>query len=253
MEKRTNELGSEPRRWVSEILVRAHVSRRHFARLFLAGAAASSVESLHTLGEAKVVQLERAVVRFVAPEIGGVATPEFIFERELSFEARLEALADVGYEARAAEAYRERHVVVALERHIAETLLARLPIDPEPPGAALERQTRAARVQLIQAVGGPTALANAERLEGISVSELARILRRRARASLYLDQMVAPMLEPTNSELRAAHRAAPESLRSQPFASVVESVRRWYVGRRLAASASAFYQNARSRLQVTFL
>ncbi len=253
MKKQTNDLGSGPSRCVSGILAGAQLQRRQFARLFLALAAAGSVESFSRISEAKIVQLERAVVRFAAPEIGGLATPEFIFERELSFEARLEALADVGFEARAAEAYRERHVVVALERHIAETLLARLPIDPEPTEAVLDRQTRAARVQLIQAVGGPRSLANAELAEGMSVSELARILRRRARASLYLDQMVAPMLEPSNSELRAAHRAAPLPLRSQPFANVVESVRRWYVGRRLAASASAFYQNARSRLQVTFL
>lgn len=197
--------------------------------------------------------LDRAVVRFVAPEIGGVTTPEFIFERELSFEARLEALEDVSYQARHLLPYRERHVVVAMERHIAETLLARLPIDPEPSRERMERQSRAARVQLIQAVGGPGSLAGAELAEGISVSELARILRRRARASLYLHHMVAPMLEPRSSELRAAHRAAPEPLRSQPFDAVAEYVRRWYVSRRLAASASAFFQNARSRLQVVLL
>ena len=37
-------------------------------------------------------RIDRAVVRFVASETGGVRSPRFIFERELAFEARLEAL-----------------------------------------------------------------------------------------------------------------------------------------------------------------
>ena len=41
---------------------------------------------------AEPVLVDRAVVRFEAPETGGARHPRFVFERELSFEARLEAL-----------------------------------------------------------------------------------------------------------------------------------------------------------------
>ena len=43
---------------------------------------------------AQEVPLDRVVVRFIAPETGGMRSPRFIFERVLAFEARLEALAD---------------------------------------------------------------------------------------------------------------------------------------------------------------
>ncbi|HEY3595246.1 MAG TPA: hypothetical protein VGL13_15275, partial [Polyangiaceae bacterium] len=71
------------------------------------------------------------MVRFDAPESGGQAHPQFIFERELAFEARLEALADQGRADRS-RPYIERHVRAALERHVAEELLAHLAMDPEP-------------------------------------------------------------------------------------------------------------------------
>lgn len=229
------------------------IPRRGLIRAALAGTAAVSLAAWASFCSAQSLSLDRVRVRFMAPEIGGVAAPEFIFERELSFEARLEALEDSGFVVRPEQPYRERHVLVAMERHIAETLLARLPIDPEPSREALAQQTRAAGVQLSQAVGGSSQLVAAELAEGVSVAELARILRRRARASLYLHYMVAPMLAPSRSELRAAHRSAPEHWRSQPFTLVEEPVRRWYVGRRLASSASAFFQNARSRLHVVLL
>ncbi|MDX2052513.1 MAG: hypothetical protein SFV15_08990 [Polyangiaceae bacterium] len=229
------------------------LSRRGLIRYSLSGASALGIAGIARVAHADLLNLDRAVVRFTAPEIGGVASPEFIFERELSFEARIEALEDPGFEVHLGQPYRERHIVVAMERHIAETLLARLPIDPEPTALELAQQTKAARVQLVQALGGPGALASAELAEGISAAEVARLLRRRARASLYLHRMVAPMLEPERSELLSAHRSAPEPLRNQPFEQVKEAVRRWYIGRRLAASASAFFQNARSRLQVRFL
>ena len=54
------------------------------AALAAAAAPARADESPGTL-------VDRVVVRWYAPELGGVAKPQFIFERELSFEARLEA------------------------------------------------------------------------------------------------------------------------------------------------------------------
>ncbi len=42
------------------------------------------------------VVADRAVVRFLSPETGGVAHPRFVLERTLALEARLEAMAETG-------------------------------------------------------------------------------------------------------------------------------------------------------------
>lgn len=202
--------------------------------------------------EAPVV-LDRAVVRFVAPETGGVRSPRFVFERVLAFEARLESLADPDRAAEETVPYRERHVRAALERHIAEELLASLRIDPEPSARDLARQTEAARQILYQRAGGTAAVAKAAEAEGIDDREILRIARRQARASLYLDRMVAPMLAPSDAELANLHRTAATPFKDLPLARAKAPLRRWYVSRRLSAALQAFFQNARSRIEVTLL
>ncbi len=199
---------------------------------------------------AQEVPLDRVVVRFVAPETGGVRSPRFIFERVLAFEARLEALTDPDRSQASELPYRERHVRAALERHVAETLLAALRIDPEPSAKELARQTEAARLLLYQQAGGALAVQQAAVAEGMDEREILRILRRRARASLYLDRMVAPMLAPSRAELQALHRTAQTPFRDRPFDEIEPALRRWYVGQRLAQALGSFYQNARSRLEV---
>ena len=200
---------------------------------------------------AEPITLERAVVRFYAPETGGVERPRFIYERRLAFEARLEALADQGRSGE--EAYRERHVSAALERHISEVLLASLRIEPEPTESAMARQVELARKLMSDRVGGDDALLEAQRAEGISNAELSGILRRQARASLYLDRMVAPMLRPSDAELEAIQRSAPAALQNEPFLRVRPLLLRWYVSKRLASAMSSFFQEARSRVTVTLL
>jgi hypothetical protein len=68
--------------------------------------------------------LDRAVVRFYAPETGGTAHPRFVDQRTLAFEARLESMAErpegIG------DAYQDRHVRAALEHHVGEDMLASL-------------------------------------------------------------------------------------------------------------------------------
>src|SRR5688500_9517711 len=97
--------------------------------------------------------IDRTVVRFTAPETGGNASPRFIFERVLAFEARLEALADPGYREAKLAPYSETHVRSAMERHIAETLLASLSIDPKPSSSTIEAQMNLARAMLTNQVG----------------------------------------------------------------------------------------------------
>src|SRR6185295_2372109 len=99
--------------------------------------------------------------------------------------------------------YRERHVAAALERHVAETLLANLRIEPEPTATEVHAQTEAARRLVEARAGGAPALAAAAHAEGLGERELLALFQRQARASLYLDRMVAPMLAPSDAELRA--------------------------------------------------
>lgn len=199
------------------------------------------------------VVLDRVVVRFTAPELGGARSPRFIFQRVLAFEARLEALADPDRIPGDKRPYRDRHVRAALERHITETLLAASHIDPEPTDAELTRQTRAARLMLLQRIGGEQALEHAARAEGIDNGEILSILRRRARASLYLDRMVTPMLSPSVAELRNIQRTVHTPFKNQPFDQIEAALRRWYVSRRLSAALASYYQNARSRVDVTII
>jgi hypothetical protein len=202
--------------------------------------------------EARLV--DRAVVRFVASETGGLRSPQFILARMLAFEARLEALSEAHRTlSDRRRPYLEHHVRAAMERHIAETLLASLAIDPEPSPRELDRQAVAAERMLVQRVGGASALEGAAGAEGIDRREVYEMLRRRARASLYLDRMVAPMLVPSTAELKRVQLVAPEPLRSRPFMESRLAVERWYVARQLAAAVTSYYQSARSRVRVTLL
>jgi len=194
--------------------------------------------------------IDRVVVRFTAPETGGVASPRFIFERELGFEARLEALADAGYAISAATPYLDRHVRSALERHMAETLLQSLEITPEPSAGDLQVRMRSARLALIEQVGGEGALAELLRAESLDPGELDSLLVRRARASLYLDRMVATMLTPSDTELRIIHRTTRTPFSAQPYEVIAPLLARWYVAQRLNAAVRAFYEGARSRIKV---
>ncbi len=199
------------------------------------------------------VPLDRAVVRFVAPETGGVRSPRFVLERVLAFEARIESLSDPDRAPGETRPYRERHVRSALERHMAEELLASLRMDPEPTQPELARQTEAARQILHQRVGGAERLLEAAAQEGIDEREILRLLRRQARASLYLDRMVAPMLRPSDAELRNLHRTVNTPFKQLPFESARGPMHRWYVTRRMSEALQHFYQNARSRIEVTVL
>ena len=222
-------------------------------RLVLAwGAFALTAVGAPLLASSAAVDIDRTAVRFDAPETGGSAHPRFIFERELAFEARVEALADSDRTERKS-AFLDRHVRSALERHIAEELLAHLPMDPAPEPAEIARQVVAARAILEQRVGGEAELAKVARTEGLAPPEVDRLVLREARASLYLDRMVAPMLEPSDAELREVHRSTTNPFRGQRFDEIADPLRRWYVSQRLEGALGAFYQNARARVHVVIL
>jgi hypothetical protein len=202
---------------------------------------------------AEPVPVDRAVVRFVAPETGGARHPRFVFERELAFEARLEALSDPDRGSLGDTPYLDRHVAAALDRHIAETILATLRIEPEPTAAELEHQAQLAHRMLSERAGGEDAIDEARRAEGLSERELGRLFSQKARASLYLDRMVTPMLQPSEAELRSVHKSTSTPFSNAPFDTIRPALLRWYVSRRLNAALASFFENARSRIEVTVL
>jgi len=183
-----------------------------------------------------------------APETGGPAKPQFIFERELAFEARLESLADPDPEP---GPYHDRHVRAALDRHIAENLLAALPILPPPDPKVVAQRTETARGILEQRVHGRANIVAAAAAEGIGADEIEGIFVREARASLYLDRMIAPMLAPSEPELRDLWRTGATPFKDEPFDTIKPALVRWYVGQRLGQATEAYFQNARSRVVIS--
>lgn len=196
--------------------------------------------------------MDRAVVRFSAPEGGGRERPYFIYQRELAFEARLVALADSSHRKKSIP-YRRHHVQQALERHVAETLLAALTIDPAPTEDQVADQIAAARKMVIDEVGGERRFLQAARAEGMGSLEARRYFRRRALASLYLHAMVTPMLSPSTLELRRVHRRGEGPLPHEPFDKAEPALRRWYVAQSLRTAVETYYQNARARVRLSFL
>jgi hypothetical protein len=199
------------------------------------------------------VLADRAVVVFTAPELGGNAYPRFIWQRELAFLARIEALGDSSFQPTSSEPFLDRHVRAALERAVAEMMLESLDIDPTPTADELKRRAVGARLVVIERVGSPAALTEAATHEGIADVELWRIFQRQARASLYLDRMVTPMLEPSTAELRSLHQGTATPFSNRPFEEVQNGLRRWYIGQRLAGVLAAFYETARGRIHLQVL
>src|SRR6185436_18566679 len=111
----------------------------------------------------------------------------------------------------------------------------------------------AARASLEQRVHGRDRLISAAAAEGLSSDELDALLRRQARASLYLDRMVAPMLEPGELELRDLLRTGTTPFKDQPFEKVAAALARWYVGVRLSQALETYFQNARSRIAMSVM
>ena len=89
--------------------------------------------------------------------------------------------------------------------------------------------------------------------EGMGASELLRIFRRQARASLYIDRMITPMLRPSRAELETLHRSAETPFRGQPFRQAEPLLRNWYISRRLSLALQNFFQNVRARVHISLL
>jgi hypothetical protein len=199
---------------------------------------------------ADALTVDRVVVRFTAPEIGGAKRPRFIYERVLSFEARLEALADVTFAPTQELPYRDVHLRSALERHVAETILESLQVVPALSTEEIQERVQAARVSEAMRVGGAQALSAAAREDGLEPREVLRVMQRKARASLYLDRMVAPMLQPSAAELQSLHQSGRTPFSRDPYEVIEEELERWYVARKLREAVLSYYEGARARVEL---
>ena len=216
--------------------------------LFAVPAAAQSPAADEPIG---VEQIDRVAVRWHARATGGVASPQFITARELAFEARIEAISE-GY-GKTGQPFNEKHVRAALQRHITEAILARLPVEPTPTPTQVGTYAEAARVLIEERVGGRQVLNDAASAEGLEAAELNAYLRRRARAGWYLDKTIAPMLKPTELDLRAALQAGESDFTGKRFEDVEELLRNWYISTRLATALDQYFRTIRSRVSVSVI
>ncbi len=202
------------------------------------------------------VVVDRVVVRFFAPEIGGTAHPRFIGERTLAFEARLAAMAErpdgIG------EGYDERHVREALEHHVAEAILASLARKLVAGSAPGKRPSEAelARIRqdlgnaFVERLGGRARVDAAAAAEQLDSEDVDGMLHRQALTAWYIDRAITPILQPTEERLREVFRTTAHPFRGQPFEQARPGLQRWFVIERVRASESAFLQAARARLTV---
>jgi hypothetical protein len=201
--------------------------------------------------------LDRTVVRFYAPETGGTANPRFIEERTLAFEARLELMAERADAADGA-AYQERHVRAALEHHVAEEILATLahklvaesPASKRPGLDEIKRVQQEMTAALLERLGGRPRVDVAAQAEQLDSPDVDALFDRAGLAAWYLDRVVAPILQPSDEQLREVFRTSAHPFRGQPFDQVRTALRRWFVLERVRVAESAFLQAARARTRI---
>ena len=211
-----------------------------------AGLAATSTPVAHATG--KRITFDRAAVRFTAPETGGSSSPRFLFDRQVAFLVRVEALMEDG---QLSDDYIDRHLRPTVERHIAEQLLAALQVRSEEP-PRLPDLVAGARRDLEEQIGAErfTACLAAE---GITDGELEMMLRDRARAMTYVDREVTPLLQPSESELYAAFRSAVHPYRAAKYEAVRAKFLRWYVLTRFRTLTLDYLQGVKSRTTIVYL
>jgi hypothetical protein len=108
-----------------------------------------------------------------------------------------------------------------------------------------------ARADLAERVGGPPALGEAMKAEGIAEAELTAFLFDEVRASYYVDKAVVPILAVSEDALREAYRRSAHPFRGKKFEDVRLPIRRWLVTERLRAAEIEFLQGARARIRTT--
>ncbi len=214
--------------------------------LALLSSFASPAKSAHAEEESVV---DAVAVRFFAPETGGAARPRFVSQRELAFEARIYARLE-GEEDGALD---DRHYRGALERRVAEQILAEIPGERNIPREEVVRIGRELFSVLVARMGGEAAFTKMTRAEGITPPEVTAMVERRARAALYVDRALTPLLNPSESQLRDLHRLGQHPYKSAKFEDVRRELRYWMVDERLRLAELSFLQSARTRITIAYV
>jgi hypothetical protein len=198
--------------------------------------------------------IDRAVVRFYAPELGGTLQPRFVGERLLAFEARLEAMAESpdgigdGYDEERVRMALDHHVSAEVAATLAHKLIAALPPSRRPG----QDELSAVRVQLSTALferlGGEARVQAAARAEQLDASELDELMAQRALAAWYIDRAVTPILQTNEEQLREVFRTAAHPYRGRPFEEVRAALERWFIVERVSVAESAFLQGVRVKI-----
>jgi hypothetical protein len=205
------------------------------------------------------IVIDRAAVRFFAPETGGADHPRFVLERILAFEARLEAMSENGRGI--GDAPQARDVQNALEHDVAEQVLASLaakliedsPADKRPAPDEIDRVERTLTAAALERLGGRARVDAAAAAEGLDASEVDALLTRGGFAAWYLDRAVAPLLHPSDEQLREVYRTAAHPFRGQPFDQAHDALARWFVVDRLRVAEASFLQAARSHVKIVVM
>jgi hypothetical protein len=229
------------------------VSRSSWAALGFAALAVSFAPTALGQTPAPTV-IDRAVVRFYAPELGGTLQPRFVGERLLAFEARLEAMAESpdgigdGYDEERVRMALDHHVSAEVAATLAHKLIAALPPSRRPG----QDELSAVRVQLSTALferlGGEARVQAAARAEQLDASELDELMAQRALAAWYIDRAVTPILQTNEEQLREVYRTAAHPYRGRPFEEVRAALERWFIVERVSVAESAFLQGIRVKI-----
>ena len=213
-------------------------------------------------------RIDRVAVRWHSAATGGIDRPQFVSARKLAFLARLEALVS---DKNVKKGYESKHIRRALQRHITETILANLPVNPEPTAKqigdyaedarkVLHRQIivhqKPKKTQLSKKDIKKLGFAYVQRAaikEGIEGADLDAVLARRARASWYLDKTVAPMLEPSSTQLINLQRSGTTPYTSIGFDQARQALRDWYLTNQLRLALDRYYNTVRTAVKVRVL
>jgi hypothetical protein len=214
--------------------------------------AAASLLVASTASAAPIVG-DRAVARFSDPEASDQqASLRFVMMRELVIEAWLVAYerAPIG-----TPTIDDKALRIALERHVIEAVLGTRALTP-----AIEAKVPKAfddvKLALQVSVGGEArlneAIARATGNDKGADAELETILKRRARAELYLEIATGGGYEPNEAELRAAHQKLP-MFAKVPYDEVAKPIRAYLRTQRLREGAQAYHQAVRSKLRLEII
>jgi hypothetical protein len=226
------------------------------ARLRQAGLVAIALGATAAAPARADAVVDRAAVRFFAPETGGADHPRFVLERTLAFEARLEAMGDGA--AGLGEGARDRDLRNALDHDVAEQVLATLaqkliddsPADKRPPQSEIDAVSRRMATALVERLGGRPRIDAAAAAEQVDPTEVDALLVRGGLAAWYLDRSVTPILHPSEEQLRDVFRTAAHPYRGRPFDEVRDALERWFVLDRVRVAEAAFLQAARSHVKL---